>query len=456
MFASLYGLIGGPDSNPKSIWEVKVRNLSKLTSREDLKSRLSQFNVLEVKLIHCQAKKVNYAYIHVPDNDTAHKVAEAIHLKMTIHGNLLRAIVREDNPGVPNRDKLVESVDVNLVEIFLYSECSPSDLEKYFSKYGEVESVTMVQQGSPSVYHLRYSRALSAYVARCESHTTDSITAVALPLQQQLENKCEFKTESFPCDPLVLKEVHNKLLTRFADKSQAEFLKKDDSITGHFRIEMTATIQAYATLAIKTCESEIDQTEFEMHYSYLPILASADTKEKINGIKTSCEIKVRRGATYKSLHRLYPSYTSCTNPTESSFIAPFLSRSRAVADKINYQWYWQDDYLQFQCCTKEINKRFEQNFKTTPHLLQKIGRFDYIINFENMTQTNITTGKRRLLKRKEEQNSEDWVIILLIKAHKSLISQCKSMIVSILTTQITKAKLEVPSSAIQTDSLKTP
>ncbi len=453
MFASLYGLTTPtPDSDQKSVVTVKVRNLNKATSRDDLRDHLSGFNIVDINLIQIQGDRVNYAYVNLPDHSTAKKVAEAIHNKMVIHGNLLRAILREDNnPSAAIREKLIGNVANNLVEIiYCKSKVESAVVKKHFAKYGEVESVTIVQQGSPSLCHVRFSTALSAHVARYESpYHIDFTTAVALPIPEQLESQSEFTTESFECDPLVIDTVKDKLTNGFSDTSKVIFYIHRNSITGTFYAAMSTEIQRRVKQIVTEAESKISETLIEIHHSYIPIVVSA--RYKMSETKT-WELSVKQGTTYVPLFYLNCAYDSCTNSVEDGNISPYLSLSKNVSHQTHYKWYWQDDKTIFQGYTEEVNTRFELNLKTTPYLTQEIGRHVYSINFENMTQTNVTTGKKRTIKREEMPTLGDWAWTLKIKAPETSIQECKIRVCSIIKSNTNIAKLEVPNLALHNDS----
>ena len=458
MFACHYGYRPPPcaDTDRETIVVVKVINLNKSTTRGDLRTRLSRFNILKIKLIQCEKKRVNYAHIHLSDRDTAQRLVDAVHNKMEVHSNLLRAILKEDQ-SISYEDTLRKNLDTNIVEILTYDKevnVADRELKQHFAKYGELDTLTTVYDGHPRLLHMRYTNAISAYAARYNSpHCIANTTVVALPLPNPKEvEPNEFATTSFPCDPVVIANAEKTLLREFDDAPELKIQTKGNTIVVHTRGEMTGVTERNIERAIRTSESMISKLQFESHCYCLPILAESETQKCLAEIATPLEITVQRGRDFVSLETLKQDYNSRLGDSIKSLgIKQYLSPSTSARarDNVQHQWYWQDDSKNYQPYTEEVNKKIEQNFETESHLFPQIGRFIYIISFTRMIQINVATEKRRSIKREQIQSDEALVLTMQLRAHQGhCMLRLKRTILSLIAKFTAEVKFQVPDSAI--------
>ena len=70
-----------------------------------------------------------------------------------------------------------------------------------------------------------------------------------------------------------------------------------------------------------------------------------------------------------------------------------------MKEPTNSIWLWKDDDGKYYLYQPEDNKIFNQKSLTSSLCNLKIGRFDYVIDFSSMTQTNTRTNKVRTIKR---------------------------------------------------------
>ena len=417
--------------------------------------------VLDTKLIYCDKNKANYAYVHLPNYKTALRVVDAVHNKMEINSNLLRAVVKGDQQDRPTDDTTLGKnfCDQNLVELHIYDQefnVSEEELKDHFTtKYGDFDSTTTVYEGHPRLLHMHYTSALSAHAARYDSpHCIGATTVIALPLPGTKEGECEnnFTTKAYSCDHLIIEQTEEALTRELNAQPNLKILVKKGTIVVHIQGEIDTQTEKKILQVIRECESEISQVHTEHDFYCLPILADQEIQKQILDFKTPYDLKISRGRLFVTLRWMGQNWRSGLVTTPS--VRPYLSSSTSKKLKIVYQWYWKDDSDYYQIYTKDVNLLIEKHFESKTNLMQEIGRYVYIINCKTMTQTNTSTQKSRPLLRKPIQSVESLVLNLQLRAHRDQIPDLKRTLSNLIARYTTTAKVEVPDMAFRAHSFQ--
>ncbi len=474
MCASRYGY----RHESRVVAQVQVKNLNKKTKLGYLKRRLNQFTFLDVKLIACLNRQTNYAYIHFKDYRTAQEVADAIHNKMTIDSNLLRAVVKdgftratrqkehdtyhsqaEDNYETEeereddNYEQKPSYIDPLLVNLLVYDKESPvteADLKILFERYGKVDSISTKFESYLHSATVHYSKVVSAHTARYHSpHSILNTTVIAVPLDGETPPGSEVTTLEFDCDPVVFKYAEKDLQREFREDPRYVIISKRNKFVAHFHGSSKDFSKEKITSITSSYMNMLDSTCLELHDHFLPILADPEVRKKISASAFSFEVKILKGKTVVSLECLSQKYSDENGDLlERSDFQQYMSPSTSEKDKAQYKWYWQDDDKLYQPYSEEMNQRMENYYAKKLKGLVGIGRFTYIINCVTMTQTNTSTGKSRHMKR--EQISEEVLVLnIRITTIRNQLESVKSAFTRLMDNSSHKTRIEVPETASQ-------
>jgi len=465
-----------------TVAQVHIKNLSNTTTKQYIKKRLGQFNVLDVKLLPCFNGKSKYAYIHLPDSTTAQRVKEAVHNKMKIDGRLLWATVKGDYhvpyavnlPKEPEEPIDVEidtesdtqvvyaendvEIDTRVVKVLIYDKKAPlnvTEVKQCFEKYGEIADVAIVHEDYPRSVDVRYTSDLSAHAARYASpHVIGKAMIIALPLTGECTLGDSVTTKEFPCDPLVFSCAKKYLSTAFDSDTQVEIIPGEKKFTVHFEQHCAkdSTVEQEIIEIIKKCESEIQNKVIEKCFHLLPLLADPTFKDKFSDEVVPFDIRISRGRESVTPEDLAKEYSDKKGDSVGTIaFQEYLRKSTSESHKAQYQWSWQDDDQKFHPYTEEINKRIEMAFGKKSNFIQEIGQFLYILNTVAMTQSNTTTGKSRPLQRKLI-SEEILVFTVKIRARRIHIINIVRKINKVIQELCIEAKIEVPETAMQSNS----
>ena len=520
-----------------TVVQVKITNLNKGTTRGHIKSRLRQFNIIDVKLIKWRKQKVNHAFVHLPDYDTAQQVVRAVHNQMEMHSNLLKAVLKEGRYEVrPGRSISVQSlpqpeqslpqseqslpqseqslpqseqslpqseqslpqserslpqserslpqsewslpqseqslpqsewslpqseqasIDTNVVGLLVYDKetsVTESELKLHFTRYGDVDSMTTEYKSHPQSYNIRFTSAISAHAARYDSpHNIRKASVIALPLPREGKVEKDVTTKEFSCNPLVVTDAARNLLQELQEESRIKIFTRKRMIVVHIQRDIDDLKEQKILRIIRICESEISQTEMELDFHFLPVLAEQETQKLISAFRETYDIKICRGRETVLLDQLSQDYSDrlCDSEGAAAF-KQYLGPSTSASDKVRHQWYWQDDNEVYQPYSEEVNKYIER-FKDKSYCLLEIGRFSYIINCTAMTQTNVSTGRSRPLRRKQIHPEESLVLTLKLWAHKNHLQHLRRAISNAIAGFSMETKIEVPNTALQASSFQ--
>ena len=467
--------------------QVQIKNLSRKTTKGDIKKRLRQFHVLDVKLVYLSQGRSNIAYIHLPDRTTAQQVKDAVHNKLEIDGCLLQATMKGDYrvpyavdilkaPEEPKKAENVHSepenvhsepenvhsepeIDTRVVEVLVYDKetlLTDAEVKQCFEKYGELADVATVQEDYPRTVEVRYTSDLSAHAARYASpHAIQKATLIALPLPEvstTLEDLVT--TKELTCDPLVFSCAKRYLPTSLFSDSQVKIIAGKNRFIVHFEQPLRNTTAEKGIIdIIRNCEAEIDKKEIEQSFHLLPVLAEPKfIEDHLSDVTEPFDIKIIRGHKAATLEELAKEYSIKQGDlVGTTTFQDYLKKSTLERHKAKYQWSWQDDDKNFHPYTEEVTNKIERSFERKANFIQEIMPFLYIINTVTKTQTNTTTGKSRPLQRKQI-SEETLVFTLQIRARQRLINFLHRKINKAIQDVCIEANIEVPETAMQSNS----
>lgn len=451
-----------------AVVQVQVKNLNKRTTRGDIKSRLRHFKVIDVKLIIRRNRRTNYAYIHLQDYDTAERVVKAVHDRMEIHSNILKAVLKEEKYIVHTRSSQSVSrppqakpadIDTSLVELLIHDKentVTESELKLHFTKYGEIDFITAMHDDYPRATNIRFTSAVSAHAARYESpHTVCKALVVALPPPRGGEVESAVMTKEFACNPLVVADAVKDLSQELHNEPRLKILARRYTIVVHVQEEMDDLEEQKILRIIRISESKISRVKMELDLHFLPMLAEQETQKLISAFTEPFELRILRGREAVSLEQLTQDYSDGQGDMAgTAAFRQYLSPSTSASSKVRHQWHWQDDDKLYQPYSGEVNKRIERGFERKSHCLQEIGKFLYIINGSSMTQTNVVTGKSRPLRRQQIHSEVTLVLALTLSSHENHLQHLRRALHSTIARFCTETIVEVPDTAMQASSFQ--
>ena len=448
---------------------MKVENISKRSSKEDLLEKLQEFehSITSVHLQPCPDTPVNYAYINCTDTDSAQSIVEAVNNRMLLDSNLLTAKLKggggpsghrvKEVPGPPAKDLATVKV---LIDNSGY--LTDEQLDAYFSLFGELSSPCKIRVGSPNYAYVNFHDPSAAVAVRAQpEHMVQGVVVTATggvkPARQAVvglggkpHTGVEFVNFKCPCDPLVVKHVCDDVerFLRENKESKVKVTRQSDDVCVYVEQSACDRIQELVKGSIQKQKAQIKSSEQCLPCSVLPVLAGEAFQRKLAEMQVPVEVRIaksrRPGAlpTLDALEELSQSFLSCKDRNvKAEGLKGYVMQLKD--SKISYEWFWKDDGG-FMPYDPSVSKKLEQALASDLTISAAIGRFDYKIDPVALQQTNTKTGKVREVVRREVEREQGREIRIRIRAHSRHLSEVVAEVVKMLNEPLVEVKVGVP------------
>ena len=379
---------------------IKVQNLSKSTSKGDLKYSLRQYarSITSIRIVNCPDSPLNYAYVNCTDLAVAKSIVELIDKKMVLQSNRLTAILKWGGGG-------------------------------------------RTQKRSATGFSGRSYRHSSGTREMLESSGVGDTTATPTKLIYPL-NPTRFSKESYFCDPLVVKDVVQGMQQDLArDEPRILVAAEKNAVSVSVDAEMAKEVSRLIKRSISSHEAKLKTVVDDMDYCCLPVLACHSVQERFAKSQAPFEVKVRGKGGYVSLNKLPQVYTGCGNKTVAT---PELARYlQPVANEKEYRWYWENE-AGFHPYGTSASQSLEQVFQSKATFTLSIGPNSYRVDTDNMTQTNTTTNTVRQVERRPLPGMGSRSILIQIRAHSDYIKKARSEILKCIQENTAEVTVTIP------------
>ncbi len=326
-------------------------------------------------------------------------------------------------------------------------------LDKYFSKYGEVATLSVIQHGRSDYAYINFRDPSS--VERCCAESPHSVQGVTVTAPCSKATKGVHKDSGVPnpakpeysCSPLVVTSVEKDAKRYLQDKGdQVKVLAQQNKISLEGEA-ISGEMKDYVRKSISEHEAKVQSIDESLDCCYLPALVDPSVQKKLSEIKVPFNLwiiayddsKTPCDLYYASVEELTQAYTRCEEKTVCAdelkkYVFP------EVDGISGYQWYWEDDQSVFQPYTESVCNRLERAFSSKQTVQESIGKCDYTIDTVNMQQTNTWSGRRRRIRRQITKYSFSMVIC----AESGHIQDTRKQILDQLNSSLEKSTLSIP------------
>ena len=309
------------------------------------------------------------------------------------------------------------------VKVSVYGELSSDDLEEVFSRFGEVLEKPIICRGSPNFCYVNFASSHAA-VRACGLHnTTVKGIRVEVKVSQKQRSAGGPKQESraVQCRPLVasiLQTRHKEELVRLEKEHEVSLKPSHGSIKVWGRTEQVTAVDLCLQILVKRLEGEISVKDRDLPCHSVPLF------EQDSAIDCFRKIEAKHGVEFCILQntpqpmpvdfesfgkKVKECFTPTTSPVQSSSsdaipmcsdLASFMKEKphEAASSDTESVWLWENDAGSgFASYTPEISAKLNEELthSSSGRIPLIIGSYSYLINFTNMTQTNIDSGRSR-------------------------------------------------------------
>ena len=489
---------------------VKVLNLNKKSTSDDIFNILKPLLGLDVSLKECEDQPVNYAYVNCYIRGDEHCVLQKLH-NFNLHGNKLTAKLKEDKqvghhsgneypllksrnpvktvlgnwnseddllpPSVKkrriddpegsnaisdHRDKDdCSSVSSNTststnrtikVSISDVVGIDASDLDSHFGKFGRLTNNTIIRQGQPHYAYINFESETAAKAASKVPHHTvcGKIVTVKPKLSAAAPlpaTTLGLMSATLPCNSLVIDKAQKDMTEHFPSSKLIQLTPSgDDQLVIYAPEKLIAQAMRIFTGIIHDNEAKIITKPILLNYYHYPLLASSDILEKIKSASHKFDLQIEYSGKRNSLCQFQDDWKKIREE-----IVPKISHeSTSLTEK--YQWYWHngDTFIAYNA---RVNGEIESAAQANTHTVQvSIGSQNYIIDLANKKQTNTTTGKIREIQQRLVSSKYNLNPTLHLTSHEDYISEIESRIVGLLDSYITEKIIQLSDSIRELDN----
>ena len=290
------------------------------------------------------------------------------------------------------------------------------DLERYFSPFGKILNRLVIKPGNPDYAFVNFGSVNEA-VAVCKN---DKILLNDVPISMKLLDKPLLPALIEKGSKLVLFEddsLVNLILTTCAFKdiesklSNVSAQPSKDGRGVHIsgdkdKVEMAENI---IRLHMKLLQAQIVSESMNLHCQFIPLLKDPQVFQSIeqeHGVEFSIKLADSSTKSIAALSSTVASVSSDTYPLTIESISEYLSSTSTGL----VTWNFYDDNGQFTPMSKIDSGAVEnlyQQWLQQQIILCCYSRKDhrYQYDFKNMAQTNLSTGKKRLIRRASSPGS---------------------------------------------------
>ena len=290
------------------------------------------------------------------------------------------------------------------------------DLERYFSPFGKILNRLVIKPGNPDYAFVNFGSVNEA-VAACKN---DKILLNDVPISMKLLDKPLLPALIEKGSKLVLFEddsLVNLILTTCAFKdiesklSNVSAQPSKDGRGVHIsgdkdKVEMAENI---IHLHMKLLQAQIVSESMNLHCQFIPLLKDPQVFQSIeqeHGVEFSIKLADSSTKSIAALSSTVASVSSDTYPLTIESISEYLSSTSTGL----VTWNFYDDNGQFTPMSKIDSGAVEnlyQQWLQQQIILCCYSRKDhrYQYDFKSMAQTNLSTGKKRLIRRASSPGS---------------------------------------------------
>ena len=308
------------------------------------------------------------------------------------------------------------------VKVSVYGELSSDDLEEVFSRFGEVLEKPIIRRGAPNFCYVNFASSHAAAGA-CRLHNTTVKgirVEVKVSQKQRSAGGPNQESRAVLCRPLVasiLQTRHKEELARLEKEHKVSLKPSPGSIKVWGGAEQVTAVDLCLQILVKRLEGEISVKDRDLPCHSVPLFeqdSAIDRFQKIEA-KHGVEFCILQNTPhpmpvdFESFGKKVKECFTPTSPVQSSSsdaipmcsdLASFMKEKpqEAASSDTESVWLWENDAGSgFASYTPEISAKLNEEFTHSPSgsIPLIIGSYVYLINFTNMTQTNIDSGRSR-------------------------------------------------------------
>ena len=345
-------------------------------------------------------------------------------------------------------------VQSHTVKVSIFGELSSEDVEEVFCRFGEIRDKPVIRGGEPFYTFVNFTSPMAATDARNRMHnsTVKGIKIyVTFKVQKQSPN---LESKEVRCSPLIasiLQTRRREELEQLKSDHQVQVSSKpsSNSVKVWGEKEQVAAVEVCLRNLMEKIEGDITVKECELPSHSVPLFKQDSAIEELKkveathgvefsvlkstftsdesaldemamlsrsanrtptssdraNLKTTSDSEsapVKMAAFCEDVKECFTA-TECestdTTPTCSELASYLKEKTQNHStSKPDTTWLWQNDSgTGFSTYTSEVCATLSKAFVDTPSgsTTVIIGSFEYLIDFSNMTQTNITSGRSR-------------------------------------------------------------
>ena len=293
------------------------------------------------------------------------------------------------------------------VKVSMYSKLKPEDIKTAFGQFGPIQNRVYIRGRDPSYTFVTFSSPEVAANA-CKLHNTTVkhvkvCVKVHIPDKQASPNLYSKEIQYSPLTASILKTKHKAELERLEKEHQVKIVMKPTSSCIKISGEEEQVIQMELCLQLLegSINSRISTKDCELPCHSAPLFEQDSTIKKIAS-NHGVQFCVSRNSTFVEVTLFCKEVKQCFSPTPGEGLLPTCSALASyLKEKTEFTWLWEDDYGGYTPYSSKVSFQLSRGFYLSPSgkFAMTRGSVKYLINFSEMTQTNITTRHSRSIKK---------------------------------------------------------
>lgn len=284
---------------------------------------------------------------------------------------------------------------------------SSEDLEGYFSQFGEVLRTPTIKSGSPDFAYVNFKTNQEA-MAACKEGI---VLLKGVQLNIKLSNKVapasvpDKETKVIKCasDPLVGLILSTCTLAELETKLANVFLKPSKDGGGVLLSgdkDKVLMAESIVNLHMDSIKTMIIKETAHFPCQYIPLLGNPQIFQDIErkrGVELSILLSDGSSKSLITLSSTVAALSYSSYPITLESITEYLSSTATTPSSVS--WEFVDDTRTFTPMSTTDSTAVEELYQSQIKLLHSRGQWQYLYDFEDMTQTNTSTKIRRRIKR---------------------------------------------------------
>ena len=303
------------------------------------------------------------------------------------------------------------------VKVSMFSELSADDIDEVFSRFGPLRNKPIIRGGNPFFAFVNFCSPEAAVnaVANLQNSFIKQVKILCRVYVPRTAGP-NIESEDVQCSPLtasILNSKYREELGKFQSDCKVKVTPKPSShcVRVWGMKENVAAVKVCLQSLLEKIEGDIAEEECDLPCHSVPLFEQGAAVEKFKKMEENhgVEFQVLKSPddTPTQLASFSQEVKNCFDPQQSADKIPECSELASYmreeiqspsTSQPGTTWLWQNDSASgFIPYSSDTSAELSTAFSACPSgkAKLKIGAYTYFINFSQMTQTNISSGRSR-------------------------------------------------------------